>query len=81
MSRYTNCNEEQALPFLLEDRVRELGATYVKADEPWAVCPYSATFMTFPLTQQWIRSRKLCILATYLLGRIQPPLSPLPRTF
>jgi len=37
---FSNVEEEQvdkvkAVPFLLEDRVKSLGATYEKADEPW----------------------------------------------
>lgn len=31
----------QAIPFLLEDRIVELGGKYVKADEPWGVSSLS----------------------------------------
>lgn len=43
--------------------------------------PILLLFMTFPLTQQRIRSLRLCIPATYSPGRTQPLPSPSLKTF
>lgn len=44
---FSNVEEDQVqmtklMPFLLEDKIKEAGATYVKADEPWGVKVVSA---------------------------------------
>lgn len=47
---FSNAEEEAidgvaGVPFLLEDRIKELGGTYVKAETDWAVCDSEATGM------------------------------------
>jgi putative intracellular protease/amidase len=50
--RPTDDGTQPSLPFSLQDRVQELGATYVKAEEPWGVkVVWSGGILTGELTR------------------------------